>query len=74
MVKALIYQGPGKIALGERPVPDITAADDSIVKIAKTTICGTDLHILKGDVPTCATVAIVGAGPIGLAALLTAQF
>jgi alcohol dehydrogenase len=56
-MKALIYQGTGKIALEERPIPDVAAADDAIVKIAKTAICGTDLHILKGDVPTCAPAA-----------------
>jgi threonine dehydrogenase-like Zn-dependent dehydrogenase len=48
-MKALVYQGPGKKAVEERPVPDIQAPTDAIVKIARTTICGTDLHILKGD-------------------------
>ena len=52
-MKALVYQGPGKKALEDRPKPDITAPTDAIVKITKTTICGTDLHILKGDVATC---------------------
>lgn len=45
-MKALVYLGPAKSALEERPKPEITA----VVKITKTTICGTDLHILKGDV------------------------
>jgi len=53
-MKALVYLGPGRKAVEERPVPEIKAAGDAIVKIAKTTICGTDLHILKGDVATCA--------------------
>jgi len=65
-MKALIYQGPGKIAIEERPVPDVTAADDAIVKIAKTTICGTDLHILKGDVPTCSPGRILGHEGVGV--------
>lgn len=65
-MKALIYQGPGKISLEERPVPDIMAADDAIVKIAKTTICGTDLHILKGDVATCAPGRILGHEGVGV--------
>src|SRR6202163_3241296 len=52
-MKAFVYRGPGKKALEERPRPDITAPTDAIVKVVKTTICGTDLHILKGDVPTC---------------------
>jgi alcohol dehydrogenase len=50
-MKALVYQGPSKKALEERPKPELTAAGDAIVRVAKTTICGTDLHILKGDVP-----------------------
>ena len=53
-MKALVYLGPGRKAVEERPVPEIKAAGDAIVKIAKTAICGTDLHILKGDVATCA--------------------
>ncbi len=52
-MKAFVYLGPGKKALEERPKPDITAPTDAIVKVTKTTICGTDLHILKGDVPSC---------------------
>ncbi|MDR3408664.1 MAG: zinc-dependent alcohol dehydrogenase family protein [Methylovirgula sp.] len=59
-MKALVYQGPGRKALEERPVPEIRSATDAIVKIVKTTICGTDLHILKGDVPTCAPGRILG--------------
>ena len=43
-MKALIYRGPGKKALEDHPKPDIAAATDAIVKMTKTTICGTDLH------------------------------
>ncbi len=50
-MKAFIYQGPGKKALEDRPKPEITAPTDAIVRIVKTTICGTDLHILKASVP-----------------------
>ena len=50
-MKALVYLGPAKKALEDRPKPEIKAPTDAIVKITKTTICGTDLHILKGDVP-----------------------
>src|ERR1700689_2808455 len=53
MMKACVYGGPGKKTLEQRPKPEITAPTDAIVRIVKTTICGTDLHILKGDVPTC---------------------
>jgi alcohol dehydrogenase len=59
-MKALVYLGPGRKALEERPIPEIQASGDAIVKMVKTTICGTDLHILKGDVPTCAPGRILG--------------
>jgi len=60
-MKALVYQGPGNKALESRPMPQIAGSTDPIVKVFKTTICGTDLHILKGDVPTCAPGRILGA-------------
>ncbi len=66
VMKALVYQGPGKKALEERPIPKIAAATDAIVKITKTTICGTDLHILKGDVPTCKPGRILGHEGVGV--------
>ena len=51
-MQALVYQGPGKFALEDKPKPILLAAPtDAIVRITKTTICGTDLHILKGDLP-----------------------
>src|ERR1700730_9663481 len=65
-MKALVYLGPAKKALEQRPKPEITAPTDAIVKIAKTTICGTDLHILKGDVPSCQPGRILGHEGVGL--------
>ena len=65
-MKALVYHGPGKKSLEERPKPEIVAPTDAIVKIVKTTICGTDLHILKGDVPTCAPGRILGHEGVGV--------
>ncbi len=59
-MKALVYQGPDQKSLQDRPLPKLKSPTDAIVKIAKTTICGTDLHILKGDVPTCAPGRILG--------------
>ena len=50
----------------DRPIPTINAPTDAIVKITKTTICGTDLHILKGDVPTCKPGRILGHEGIGI--------
>jgi len=66
VMKALVYQGPGKKALEERPLPTIAAPTDAIVRITKTTICGTDLHILKGDVPTCKPGRILGHEGVGV--------
>lgn len=65
-MKALVYQGPGKKALEDRPRPAIQAPSDAIVKVLKTTICGTDLHILKGDVPTCTPGRILGHEGVGV--------
>ena len=65
-MKALVYSGPSKMSLEDRPKPSIAAATDAIVKISKTTICGTDLHILKGDVPTCQPGRILGHEGVGV--------
>jgi len=65
-MKALVYGGPGKKSLENRPKPEILAPGDAIVKIVKTTICGTDLHILKGDVATCAPGRILGHEGVGV--------
>src|ERR1700691_2636927 len=66
VMKAFVYRGPGKKALENAPKPEITAPTDAIVKIVKTTICGTDLHILKGDVPTCQPGRILGHEGVGI--------
>jgi alcohol dehydrogenase len=65
-MRALIYLGPGKRALEMRPRPRIQAATDAIVRVTATTICGTDLHILKGDVPTVAPGRILGHEGVGV--------
>jgi alcohol dehydrogenase len=65
-MKALVYQGPGKKALEERAKPTITDPTDAIVRVTKTTICGTDLHILKGDVATCQPGRILGHEGVGI--------
>src|ERR1700735_654877 len=66
IMKALVYQAVGKKALVDRPKPKITATTDAIVKITKTTICGTDLHILKGDLPSCQPGRILGHEGVGI--------
>jgi alcohol dehydrogenase len=65
-MKALVYLGPGKKAVEDRPKPVIAAPTDAIVKVTKTTICGTDLHILKGDVATCKPGRILGHEGVGI--------
>ena len=68
MMKALVYKGPGKKMLEDHPKPVITAPTDAIVKVSKTTICGTDLHILKGDVATCKPGRVLGHEGVGVIA------
>ena len=65
-MKALIYNGPGRKGLEDRPKPIIDAPTDAIIRMSKTTICGTDLHILKGDVPTCLPGRILGHEGVGI--------
>jgi len=65
-MKALVYHGPGQKSLEERPKPVIVDPGDAIVRVTRTTICGTDLHILKGDVPTCAPGRILGHEGVGM--------
>ena len=65
-MKAFVYQGPGKTALEDRPKPKIIDPTDAIVRMTKTTICGTDLHIIKGDVPTCEPGRILGHEGVGV--------
>jgi alcohol dehydrogenase len=65
-MKAFVYLGVGKSALQDRPKPVIEAPTDAIVKITKTTICGTDLHILKGDVRSCQPPRILGHEGVGV--------
>ncbi len=65
-MKALIYRGPGKMEWADKPKPTIQAPTDAIVKITKTTICGTDLHILKGDVPAVVEGRTLGHEGIGI--------
>ncbi len=50
-MRALVYHGPGQKAWEEVPDPEIIDDGDAIVRVDAATICGTDLHILKGDVP-----------------------
>jgi alcohol dehydrogenase len=64
-MKALIYQGPGQRSWDSVPDPSILAPTDAIVRIESSTICGTDLHILKGDVPAVKPGTILGHEAVG---------
>ncbi len=63
-MRAAVFEGPGRIALQERPIP-ACGVNDAIVRVAMTTICGTDVHILRGEYPV-APGRIVGHEPAGV--------
>ena len=65
-MKALVYQGPGKKDWIEKAKPEVQKPTDVIVKITRTTICGTDLHILKGDVPAVTEGRTLGHEGVGV--------
>jgi alcohol dehydrogenase len=64
-MKALVYHGPGQRAWETMPDPTIQEPTDAIVRIDTSTICGTDLHILKGDVPEVEPGRILGHEAVG---------
>ncbi|MBI8988741.1 zinc-dependent alcohol dehydrogenase family protein [Corynebacterium meridianum] len=64
-MKALVYHGPGQKSWEEVPDPTIQEPTDVICRIDATTICGTDLHILKGDVPAVTDGRILGHEAVG---------
>jgi len=66
IMKALVYEGPGKKSWKEVANPAILKSTDVIVKMVATTICGTDLHILKGDVPEVEVGRILGHEGVGI--------
>ena len=65
-MKALVYKGPGEKGWVDVPDPKIEQPTDVVVKMVATTICGTDLHILKGDVPEVEVGRILGHEGIGV--------
>jgi alcohol dehydrogenase len=64
-MKALVYKGPGVKAWEEVPNPMVQADTDAIIRVDCTTICGSDLHILKGDVPEVTKGRILGHEAVG---------
>ena len=65
-MKALVYHGPGRRSWDEVPDPTIRTDGDVIVRITSATICGTDLHILKGDVPEMKPGTVLGHEAVGI--------
>src|SRR6187551_2253230 len=63
-MKAAIFVEPGRIALAEKPVPDVGPLD-ALLRVTTTTICGTDIHILKGEYPVRKGLTI-GHEPVGI--------
>ncbi|MGL6043531.1 MAG: alcohol dehydrogenase catalytic domain-containing protein, partial [Sandaracinobacteroides sp.] len=68
MMKALVYLGPGEKAWQDHPKPKLIDPTDAIVRVTKTTLCGTDLHILKGDVASCKPGRVLGHEGVGVIA------
>jgi alcohol dehydrogenase len=64
-MRAVVYHGPGQKAWEEVPDPSLQADTDAIVRVDAVTICGTDLHILKGDVPAVTDGRILGHEAVG---------
>jgi threonine dehydrogenase-like Zn-dependent dehydrogenase len=63
-MKAAIFVEPGRIVLGQKPIPDV-GVTDALIRITTTTICGTDVHILKGEYPVASGLTI-GHEPVGV--------
>lgn len=64
-MKALVFHGPGRHSWESVPTPTVIDDSDAVVRIDAVTICGTDLHILKGDVPTCEPGRVLGHEAVG---------
>ena len=73
MMMALVYGGPGQRTWQAMPKPIVRDPGDAIVRITTSTICGTDLHIMKGDVPTVTPGRILGHEGIGIIESVGAQ-
>jgi alcohol dehydrogenase len=67
-MKAAVFVAPGRIELQEKPVPEV-GPGDALIRVTTTTICGTDVHILKGEYPV-SSGRIIGHEPVGVIAAL----
>ncbi len=70
---ALVYEGPHRIAWTTRPRPQLRAPTDAVVRITAASICGTDLHILRGEVPGVAVGRVLGHEGVGVVEEIGAQ-
>src|SRR5678809_1477803 len=66
VMKGLVYGGPGQRGWVSKPKPTIRERGDAVVRMTRSTICGTDLHILKGDVPSVTPGRILGHEGVGV--------
>lgn len=64
MMKAAVFVEPGRIEVVDKPIPEV-GPNDALIKITTTTICGTDVHILKGEYPVAKGLT-VGHEPVGV--------
>lgn len=64
MMKAAVFIAPGRIELADKPIPDV-GPNDALIRITTTTICGTNVHILKGEYPVAKGLT-VGHEPVGI--------
>jgi alcohol dehydrogenase len=64
-MKALVFQGPGQTSWQDVPDPDLKDAADAVIRVDAVTICGTDLHIIKGDVPEVTPGTVLGHEAVG---------
>jgi alcohol dehydrogenase len=65
-MQALVYHGPGRKSLQNHPKPGLQGPGDAIVRLTRTTVCGSDLHILRGDIPTCRPGTVLGQEGVGI--------
>ncbi|KAK3074240.1 hypothetical protein LTR53_003463 [Teratosphaeriaceae sp. CCFEE 6253] len=65
-MKALVFDGVGKIKVVDKPKPEVKDPADAVLRMIRTTICGSDLHIIKGDVPTIPPGRTLGHEGIGI--------
>ena len=65
-MRGMVYHGPGKTNWEEKPRPPLQESTDAIVRITTSTICGSDLHILKGDVPGVVDGRVLGHEAVGM--------